>query len=103
MERRANIDIKSSTTGHIMLNSTIDNPNVKLIIKGVATLLHSNLLEDLDDGRTITPSTELYYFDEEKYIKENPENFDEDRFKLLRKIPTQDDISGFIEALYDIA
>ena len=27
MERRANIDTKSSTTGHIMLNSTIDNPN----------------------------------------------------------------------------
>ena len=103
MERRANIDTKSSTTGHIMLNSTIDNPNVKLIIKGVATLLHSNLLEDLDDGRTINPSTELYYFDEEKYIKENPDNFDEDRLKLLRKIPTQEDISGFIEALYDIA
>ena len=96
-------DTKSSTTGHIMISSTIDNPNVKLIIKGVATLLHSNLIEDLEDERTITPNTDLYFFSEEKYISENPENFDEERIALLRKVPTQEDVSGFIEALYDIA
>ena len=40
-------DTKSSTTGHIMISSTIDNPNVKMIIKGVATLIHSNALYDI--------------------------------------------------------
>ena len=102
--RAANIsDTKSSTTGNIMLSSTIENPNVKLIIKGIATLLHSNLLEDIEDNKTIVPTSELYFFDEEKYIKENPDNFDEERIELLRKIPTQEDICSFIEALYDIA
>ena len=102
--RAANIsDTKSSTTGNIMLSSTIENPNVKLIIKGIATLLHSNLLEDIEDNKTIVPTSELYFFDEEKYIKENPDNFDEERIQLLRKVPSQEDICSFIEALYDIA
>ncbi len=86
-----------------MISSTIENPNVKLIIKGIATLLHSNLLEDIEDNKTIEPKSELYFFDEEKYIKENPDNFDEERIELLRKIPSQEDICSFIEALYDIA
>ena len=86
-----------------MLSSTIENPNVKLIIKGIATLLHSNLLEDIEDNKTIEPKSELYFFDEEKYIKENPDNFDEERIELLRKVPSQEDICSFIEALYDIA
>lgn len=86
-----------------MIDSTITNPDVKLIIKSVAILLHSNLLEDIEDGKEIKNTSDLYYFDEEKYINEHPENFNEERLALLRKIPTQDDISGFIEALYDIA
>jgi hypothetical protein len=90
-------DFKSSTTSTILLNSTINAPNVKLLIKAVATLLHSNLLEDLQDGKTISPKSDLYYFTEEKYIAENPEMFDEERINLLRKTPTQEDISGFIE------
>ena len=96
-------DTKSSTTGHIMISSTIDNPNVKMIIKGVATLIHSNLLEDMEDGKTIEEGSELYYLSEEKYIKECPELFDDERIALLRKVPTQDDVAGFIDALYDIA
>lgn len=103
MESRRIGDIKSHSTSNIMTEDTISNPDVKLIIKSVAILLHSNLLEDVEDEKTIKSTTELYYFDEEKYIKENPENFNEERIKLLRKIPTQDDISGFIDALYDIA
>ena len=93
----------SSTTGSIMIDSTIENPNVKSVIKGVATLIHSNLLEDMQDEQEISPDSELYYFSEDKYIAENPENFDEERIALLRKVPTQEDISAFIEALYDIA
>lgn len=90
-------DFKSSSTSTILLNSTINAPNVKLIIKAVATLLHSNLIEDLQDGKTISTKGELYYFSEDKYINENPDYFDEERINLLRKTYTQEDISGFIE------
>ncbi len=90
-------DFKSSSTSTILLNSTINAPNVKLIIKAVATLLHSNLMEDVQEEKSISSKSDLYYFTEEKYISENPGAFDEDRITLLRKTPTPDDISGFIE------
>ena len=96
-------DPKSSSTGNVMLSSTIENPDVKLVIKYVSTLLHSNLLDDMEDEKSIDPKSELYFFDEEKYIAENPSNFNEERIALLRKVPKPDDLSGFIDALYDIA
>jgi hypothetical protein len=96
-------DIKSCSTSSILLSSTMNTPNVKLIIKAVATLIHSNLLDDMQDGKTISTKSDLYYFSENKYINENPQNFEEERVNLLRKTPTQEDIAGFIEALYDLA
>lgn len=59
-------DPKSSSTGNVMLSSTIENPDVKLVIKCVSTLLHSNLLDDMEDEKSIDPKSELYFFDEEK-------------------------------------
>jgi hypothetical protein len=91
---------KANSTSSIMLDSTINAPNVKLLIKAVSTLIHSNLIEDLQDGKTIHPKSDMYYFSEEKYINENPNVFDEDRIALLRKTPTMEDISGFIEVIH---
>ena len=96
-------DPKSSSTGNVMLSSTIENPDVKLVIKCVSTVLHSNLLDDMEDEKSIDPKSDLYFFDEEKYIAENPSNFNEERIALLRKVPKPDDLSGFIDALYDLA
>ncbi len=93
-------DIKCCSTSSVFLNSTINAPNVKLLIKAVATLLHSNLMEDIQDEKTIHPKSDLYHFSEEKYINENPSAFDEERVALLRKTPTQEDIYGFIEVLF---
>jgi hypothetical protein len=90
-------DQRSNSTSTILLSSTINAPNVKLIIKAVATLLHSNLMEDLQEGKIISTKSDLYFFSEDKYINENPNAFDEERIILLRKTPTQEDISGFIE------
>jgi hypothetical protein len=90
-------DFKSSTTSTILLNSTINAPNVKLLIKAVATLLHSNLMEDVQESKTINTKSDLYYYSEDKYINDSPDIFDEERISLLRRIPTQEDISGFIE------
>lgn len=38
-------DRKSSTMNSIFAGSTIDKPNVDLIINAVATILHSQMLE----------------------------------------------------------
>lgn len=35
---------------------------------------------------------DLYYFSEEKYISEKPDEFDEQRRELLRETPTIDNI-----------
>lgn len=88
---------RASSTSSIRINSTINNPNALLIIRAVATLLHSNLLDDIQDGKTIPNKSDLYFFSEEKYINENPDNFDEERKALLRKLPSLDDIANFIE------
>lgn len=94
---------KSNSTSTIMLQSTMNAPNVKLIIQAVSTLLYSNINEDVSEGKTISKNSQLYFFSEEKYINENPQDFEEDRLVLLRKMPTQEEIAGFIEAIYDLA
>jgi len=94
---------KSNSTSTIMLQSTMSSPNVKLIIQSVATLIYSNIIEDMNEGKVIPINSELYFFSEEKYIAENPQDFEQDRISFLRKTPTQEEISGFIEAIYDLA
>lgn len=96
-------DRRSSTTSSVYANSTISTPNVRVIIQSVATIIHSQMLEDMSQGREIDPSSDLYSFSEEKYIRQNPEAFDEQRIALLRKAPTVDNIFEFIKALYDCA
>lgn len=94
---------KSNSTSTILLQSTMSSPNVKLIIQAVATLLHSNITEDIMEGKVISPQSDLYFFSEEKYISENPSAFEPSRIVLLRKTPTREEISDFIEAIYDLA
>ena len=91
---------RASSTSSIRVNSTINNPNALLIIRAVATLLHSNLLDDIQDGKTIPVKSDLYFFSEDKYINENPNNFDDERIQLLRKLPGLDDIANFIEVVF---
>ena len=94
---------KSNSTSTIMLQSTMNAPNVKLIIQAVSTLLYSNINEDVSEGKSISKNSQLYFFSEEKYISENPQDFEEDRLFLLRKMPSQEEIAGFIEAIYVLA
>jgi len=83
--------------------STITQPNVKAIIRAIATILHSQMLEDQNSGKELNPNSDLYFFSEEKYIQEKPEEFDEQRKTLLRAVPTVDNIDEFIQALFDCA
>lgn len=96
-------DKHASTTSSLFITSTITAPNVKSIIQAVSTILHSQMLEDQANGKEIPEASELYYFSEEKYIKEKPEEFDEQRKALLRETPTVDNIYEFMKALYDCA
>eukprot|EP00826_Nyctotherus_ovalis_P051959 TRINITY_DN6531_c0_g1_i6.p1 TRINITY_DN6531_c0_g1~~TRINITY_DN6531_c0_g1_i6.p1 ORF type:complete len:279 (+),score=94.46 TRINITY_DN6531_c0_g1_i6:694-1530(+) len=95
------IDHKSSTTSSIMASSTITKPDVKSMVHAVATILQSQMLES--SGEKLEEQKDLYYFSEEKYIREKPEAFDEERLALLRETPTIDNINEFIQALYDCA
>ena len=92
-------EIKSSSTSSIFLSSTINSPNVKSLIKAVSMIIQSQLLEDLHLGKTVSSKSDLFYFSEEKYVKEFPHCFDEDRIKLIKKTPTQEEINDFIEVI----
>jgi hypothetical protein len=96
-------DFKSNSTSSIYISSTINSPNVDAMIKAVATIIQSQLIEDIQLGKSVLPSSDLFYFSEEKYIKENPNSFDTQRVDLIRKVPSCDEIFDFIEALYNCA
>ncbi|MCQ2818112.1 MAG: cyclin-Y [archaeon] len=91
----------SSSTSSIYLQNTIDNPNTKSLIKGVSMILQIQLTEDNKLKRQISPSSDLYYFNEEKYIKESPNEFNKENIENIHKMPTLDDIHKFIEALFN--
>jgi hypothetical protein len=96
-------DRRSSTLSSANPASSIFNPNVRSILQSVATIIHSQMLEDASLGREIQSSSDLFYFSEEKYIREHPEMFDEQRRTLLRKTPSVDDVFEFMRALYECA
>ena len=41
------------------------------------------MLDDQATGKTFDEESDLFFFSEEKYIKEKPEAFDEKRIELL--------------------
>lgn len=92
---------RSSSTSSIYLSTTMSSPNVKSMIKAVATILQSQLNEDMNLGKKISEKSDLYYFSEEKYIKEYPQYFDSQHLENIRKIPSLEDMIKFIDALYN--
>jgi hypothetical protein len=94
---------KASTMNSMYTSSTITKPNVESIIQAVATIIHSQMLEDQSAGKEIEEDSDLFFFSEEKYIQEKPESFDEQRIALLRETPKVDNINEFMKALYDCA
>jgi hypothetical protein len=73
------------------------------MVQAVATIIHSQMIEDMSAGREINSQTDLFFFSEEKYIRENPQAYDAGRLALLRRTPTIDNIFEFIKALFDCA
>lgn len=57
----------------------------------------------MGQGKDIPDFSDLFFFSEEKYIKEKPEAFDQQRISLLRETPSIEQILDFIKALYDCA
>ena len=92
---------RSCSTSNLFLDTTISSPNVKLMIKAVATILQSQLNEDMNLGKVISKKSDLYYFSEDKYVNDYPQYFDKQRIENIKKIPTLEDMINFIEALYN--
>lgn len=91
----------SNTTSTVKLDNTISKPDAKKIINSVATILHSQMVEDSAMPRKIDENSDLFFFSEEKYIKERPEEYNESRKALLREMPTIESIAEFMNALYE--
>ena len=64
---------KSSSSSSIFLDTTIASPEVKNMIKAVSIMLFTQLTEDKALTKKISEKSDLYYFSEEKYIKEYPQ------------------------------
>ena len=75
---------KSNSMNSMFLNTTIHKPSLETMISAVATILHATILEDIMSGVIIPQSSELYIFCEEKYIRDKPADFDQDRIELMR-------------------
>ena len=88
---------KSNTTSSIMIKSTMENPNVKLLINSVSVIIFSNIMESLNENKSISSNSILYNFSEDKYIEEFPEEYTPERIAFLKAIPLQSDIYEFIE------
>lgn len=101
LKRAAFRENKSSSSSSLFLDTTISSPTVKNMIKAVAILLKTQLNEDNTMTKRISEESDLYYFSEEKYIKEFPQYFDAQKIENIHKIPTADDIMDFMEALYN--
>lgn len=59
---------KFQTTSSVYIDCTISKPNSAAVISSVATILHSQMMEDMADERVISEDSELFFFSEEKYI-----------------------------------
>lgn len=94
---------RSSSTSSIHLSSTIIAPNPKHVINSIATVLLSQIIEDEQLGKVISQKSDLYYFSEDKYITEYPLQFDDTKKEATSNTPSLDDISEFIEALFNCA
>ena len=57
----------------------------------------------MGQGNAIPEDSELFFFSEEKYIREKPDAFDQQRIALLKEIPSVEQMLDFIKALYDCA
>ncbi len=80
-----------------MLKSSVDNPNVSAIIEAVATLLKSTIQENVNTDKSIDSSSEMYYFSKEKYVKLDPNVYEDDKLEKIKKIPELEEICLFME------
>jgi hypothetical protein len=71
------------------------------MLQVVAAIIHCEMSEDMSAGREINCQTDLSFFSEEKYIRENLH--DTERLALLLRTPTIDNIFEFIKTLFDCA
>ncbi len=94
---------RSNSTSSIRIQGTVDNPNTTSLIQSIASAILSNLYDDLQEGRVITPkSGKLYFFSEELYIKANSQDFDNERIVKLREIPCLEVVSQFMEVRFNL-
>ncbi|KAM3127981.1 hypothetical protein pb186bvf_019912 [Paramecium bursaria] len=91
----------ANSTSTMYIQNTIFRPCVKSISQVVAEKLYTQMVKD--KAFDLIRNSELFFFSEEKYIEEKPNEFDQDRIELLRSFPSENEIQEFLIALYDCA
>jgi len=86
------IDKKASSTSTIFVNGTISNPNLNQVIRAVSTLIHSIIIEDIKEGKSINTNSNFYSFCEDKYILENLNKYEKNKLNSYRKITSHKEI-----------
>lgn len=91
---------KFNSSSSLYIQSTINSPEPKQLIESISFILLSQILEDEQSGKTISSKSDLYYFSEDKYITDYPLNFEDSRKDTAIQLPTQEEISEFLKALF---
>ena len=97
------VDIKASTTSSLYIECTMWSPNPKRILRAVASLIYSQIVDDHAIGVLLAKHLELCYFSEEKYFKEKPGEFNPKEIQTYREKPSKGDIHSFLKKLYEYA
>jgi hypothetical protein len=85
---------KSTTTCD---SSKGDFPDVESYAKAAGQFIIKMIQDDTLLEKQLNPEDgDLFYFNEEKYISENPNEFDDGRKSLLRMMPNEENIFTFI-------
>lgn len=92
---------KSSSTSSIYIKNSLLNIDAKSIIQSISLILHKQIKEDTKLNKTISETSDLFYFSEEKYIKENRYCFTDENIENIRKEPSIEDIQKFIYSYYN--
>jgi hypothetical protein len=90
---------KSSSLTGIENKTMFDEKDIVSMIKGVACLIHTELVESLKNKRSVEKDSNLYILSEEHYFNE-PTSLEV--LERLSKAPTPLDIENFIKALMDL-
>ena len=76
----------SINKGNNILTNTLDDPIPSLIIRAISIKIYKLIEDNLNEGNKIDPTSELFFFSEEKILLEFPNRFLQDQINFIRQL-----------------